>query len=103
MQLWISSAGIVSVLRSRVFARGLGLRGLCIEGLLGFGSVLLAALLVGPSLLASMASVWGFWLVQAARGLVHVWPARPGPGDTTADPYVQAATRLESLLEEPGV
>lgn len=92
-------AVLVGSTRSVILFRATPVRGLVAEFAIGIGAALLAALLAGPSMLASMAAIWGFWLAQSVHALLPGLRAQ-GSADGAVDPFERAISRLTGLLDD---
>jgi len=95
----IGVAVLVGLARSAILYRIALVRGLVVEFALGGSAALLAGLFAGSSMLAAVAAIWGFWLIQSVHALLPGLRLR-GSTDGSVDAFEQAMSRLEVLLEE---
>jgi hypothetical protein len=95
----IGVAALAGLARSVILYRIALVRGLVVEFALGGSAALLAGLFSGSSILAAMAAIWGFWLIQSVHALLPGLRFR-GSTDGSVDAFEQAMSRLEGLLED---
>jgi hypothetical protein len=99
-ELALCLAALIGAVRSGLLYRARPLRAILTEVALALGGLLFARLLLGPSALAAMLAIWGYFLVQSLFFLIP--GARPGRGDDPVpDPFERAHARALALLDEP--
>ena len=94
----VINAVVIALVRSLVFYRAAGLRGIVVEVALTLGGAIAATVVLGPSIFSLAAAVWAYFLVQSLFGLVPAIISRKrdeGP----RDPFDRATAQLESLLD----
>jgi hypothetical protein len=98
LELMAGLAVVIALVRSLVFYRAAGLRGIVVEVALTLGGAIAATVVLGPSIFSLAAAVWTYFLVQSGFGLVPAMSSRMG-GDGLKDPFDRATAQLESLLD----
>jgi hypothetical protein len=93
-------AVLLATVRSAFLYRAAGARAVAIEAVLIGTGLLFARFLSGPSIVAVMLSVWGFFLVQSLYFLIGGVRARPADG-RHPDPFEDARARVLAILETP--
>ncbi len=95
----IAVAVLVGLCRSVILQHVDPVRGWIAESVIGVGASLLAAFLAGTSIVAAMAAIWGFWLVQSLHALLPGLRMR-GCAEGSVDPFERAMARLTGLLDD---
>lgn len=100
-ELVLALCVVVAVTRSGFLYRAAPARGVVLEAIVSGGGLLFARFLCGPSTVALVLSVWGFFLVQSLYFLVG-GAYTPGGSGRHQDPFQDAYGRAIALLENGG-
>jgi hypothetical protein len=101
-ELALSLGALIGAVRSGLLYRARPLRAILTEVALALGGLLFARFLLGPSAIAVMLAIWGYFLVQSTFFLIpgtkHGRSRASGP-----DPFELAHARALALLDEQPV
>jgi hypothetical protein len=100
-ELVLALGVLVAVARSGFLYRSAPARGVAVEAIITGGGLLFARFLCGPSTVALVLSIWGFFLVQSLYFLVG-GAYTPGGSGRHPDPFQDAYGRAIALLEGGG-
>jgi hypothetical protein len=100
-ELVLALGVIIAVARSGFLYRSAPARGVVVEAIVTGGGLLFSRFLCGPSTVALVLSMWGFFLVQSLYFLVGGADTRRDSG-RHPDPFQDAYGRAMALLEGGG-